>query len=442
VTTTQPTTERRNADDMRAELRAWLEGNWSLDLTLRDWWARLADAGWAFPTFPEGYGGRGLTQADARVVGEELTRAGAVAPPAGLGQMMGAPVALDFGTDAQKRAWVPALAAGRESWCQLFSEPGAGSDLASLQTRAVRDGDVWIVNGQKVWTSGARTADRGMLVARTNPEAPKHKGITYFVIDMDQPGVDVRPLRQMTGGAAFNEVFFTDAVVPHDRVVGEVHGGWMVAVATLAYERQGIGGRGGGGGVIAGAAGERTGLLDRTVGDLIERAQKEGDEIAMARAVRTPGSMIRLARDRGRSDDPVIRQRLAAMHAHAEAQRISGQRARAAAQQGKQPGPEVSTAKLAMSAQGRRARDVAMEVLGAHGMLLGDDAPHAGRFQQMALSVQSGSIAGGTDEVQRNIVGERVLGLPKEPQVDKDVPFKDLRTGTQGRAAERPAGEG
>ena len=448
ATTERPTAPGETAGDshagLRADVRDWIAASWSPDLTLRDWWARLAEAGWAFPTFPAGYGGRGLSQSDARVVGEELTRAGAVAPAAGLGQMMGAPVVLDFGTEEQKRAWVPALAAGAESWCQLFSEPGAGSDLASLQTRAVRDGDVWIVNGQKVWTSGARTADRGMLVARTNPDAPKHKGITYFVIDMDQPGVDVRPLRQMTGGSAFNEVFFTDAVVPHDRVIGEVHGGWMVAVATLAYERQGIGGRGGGGGVAAGAAGERNGLLDRTVGDLIRRAQQEGDEIAIARAVRTPGSMIRLARERGRSGDPVMRQRLAAMHAHGETQRVTGQRARAAAQQGKQPGPEVSTAKLAMSAQGRRARDVAMEVLGAHGMLLGEDAPNGGRFHQMALSVQSASIAGGTDEVQRNIVGERVLGLPKEPQVDRDVPFKELRTGTQGRAADRrlPDGEG
>jgi len=430
VAITMPTT----ADELREEVRSWLEENWSPDLTLREWWDRLAAAGLAFPTFPGGYGGRGLSAGVARVVGEELSRAGAVAPPAGLGQMMGAPVVLDFGTEAQKDAWVLRLAKGLESWCQLFSEPGAGSDLASLQTRAVRDGDVWIVNGQKVWTSGARTADRGMLVARTDADVPKHKGITYFIIDMDQPGIEVRPLRQMTGGATFNEVFFTDAVVPQDHIVAEVNAGWMVAVATLAYERQGIGGRGGGGGIVAGAAGERTGLLDRNVRDLIERARREGEEVAMARTMRTPEAMRRLLESRSRRGDVVLRQRIAAMHEFAQAQRWSGQRARAAAQQGKQPGPEVSTAKLAGSVLGRAARDIAMETLGAHGMLMGKDAPADGAYQQMALSVQAGSIAGGTDEVQRNIIGERVLGLPKEPQVDRDVPFKELKVGTQKRS--------
>lgn len=418
-------------DAVRGEVRAWLDGNWSPDLTLREWWGRLAEAGWAFPTWPEGYGGRGLPARAARVVAEELTRVGAVGPPAGLGQIMGAPVVLDFGTQQQRDAWVLPLAAGLESWCQLFSEPGAGSDLASLQTRAVRDGDVWILNGQKVWTSGARTADRGMLVSRTDVDAPKHKGITYFIVDMDQPGIEVRPLRQMNGGAAFNEVFFTDAVVPHDRVVADVHGGWMVAVATLAYERQGLSGRGGGG-IAAGLPGERNGRLDRTVGDLIEGARRQGEEeAAVARTTRTPGAMVRLAQERRRASDPVLRQRLAAMHASSEAQRVSGERARAAVQQGKQPGPEVSTAKLAMSELGRRARDLSMELLGPTGMLTGDDAPHGGAFQQMALSVQAASIAGGTDEVQRNIVGERVLGLPKEPQVDRDVPFRKLKVGTQ-----------
>jgi len=316
------------------------------------------------------------------------------------------------------------LASGLESWCQLFSEPGAGSDLASSSTRAVQDGDVWIVNGQKVWTSGAVTADRGMLVARTNLDNPKHRGLTYFIIDMDQPGIEVRPLKQMNGAAHFNEVFFNDAVVGNDRIISSVNDGWMVAVATLAYERQGLT-AGGRGGTPAGAPGEKSGLLDRTCGDLLSRAGAEASQMAMNQRTRGTTALRELATERGRAGDAVVRQRLAAHHSLAEAQRLSGLRARAAAQRGKQPGPAVSTAKLAASDLGRRSRDISMEVLGAHGMLDGDDAPHQGAFQSMALSVQSSSIAGGTDEIQRNIIGERVLGLPKEPQVDRDVPFKN-----------------
>ena len=415
---------------MREQVREWVDGNWSPDHTLREWWRRLADEGYAFPQFPKGYGGQGMSPADNRVVHEELTRAGAISAPFGLGQIMGAPVVLDHGTDEQKDAWVLNLASGVESWCQLFSEPGAGSDLASSQTRAVRDGDVWIVNGQKVWTSGAVQADRGMLVARTNVDNPKHRGITYFIIDMEQPGIEVRPLRQMNGASHFNEVFFNDAVVGNDRVIGSVNDGWMVAVATLAYERQGLT-QGGRGGTPAGAAGARSGLLDRTCGDLLARAGAEQNQLAMSQRTRGTSALRELATTVGRSDDPLVRQRLAAHHALSETQRLSGLRARAAAQKGKQPGPAVSTAKLAASELGRRSRDLALELLGPSGMLMGDDTLDGGSFQTMALSVQSSSIAGGTDEIQRNIIGERVLGLPKEPQVDRDVPFRELRVGTQ-----------
>ena len=416
--------------DLRTEIREWLGEQWSPDLTLREWWGRLAGAGFAYPHFPKGYGGLGLSAADSRIVQEELTAAGAVSAPFGLGQIMGAPVVLDHGTDEQRDAWVLRLASGLESWCQLFSEPGAGSDLASSSTRAVQDGDVWIVNGQKVWTSGAQVADRGMLVARTNVDNPKHRGLTYFIIDMDQPGIEVRPLKQMNGASHFNEVFFNDAVVGDDRVISSVNDGWMVAVATLAYERQGLT-QGGRGGTPAGTPGEKAGLLDRACGELLARAGAEQSQMAMNQRTRSSAALRELAAEQGRAGDAVIRQRLAAHHALSETQRLSGLRARAAAQRGKQPGPAVSTAKLAASELGRRSRDLAMEVLGPAGMLDGDDAPHGGAFQSMALSVQSSSIAGGTDEIQRNIIGERVLGLPKEPQVDRDVPFKELRTGTQ-----------
>jgi alkylation response protein AidB-like acyl-CoA dehydrogenase len=417
--------------DVSAEARAWVTENWSTDLTLRQWWTGLAQSGWAFPGWPKGYGGRGLSPADAREVATALAEAGAVAPPGGLGQMMGGPVVIEHGSDEQKDRWLLRLASGQESWCQLFSEPGAGSDLASLQTRAVRDGDVWIVNGQKVWTSGARTADRGMLVARTDPESPKHKGITYFIFDMDQPGVEVRPLKQMDGGSTFNEVFFTDAVVSHEAVIGSVNNGWMVAVSTLAYERQGIGGGRFGGGVMAGGPGEKNGALDRKVGDLVADSRRaEGEQAAMMSA-QSAGALVDLAHSFDRDQDPITRQRLMRMRIQSETHRINTARARAAAQSGRMPGPEVSTGKLISSSLGRQARDLSLAIEGPHGMLSGTDAPENGRYQQMGLRVQSGSIAGGTDEIQRNIIGERVLGLPREPQVDRELAFRDLKVGTQ-----------
>lgn len=417
--------------DVRSDARAWIQEHWNPELTLGEWWNALAEAGWAFPHWPKRHGGQGLVREDTRVVNEELNAARAVAPPGGLGQMMGGPVTIDFGTEEQQDRWLMPLASGQEGWCQLFSEPGAGSDLASAQTRAVRDGDVWIINGQKVWTSGATMSTRGMLVARTNPDAPKHRGLTYFIIDMDQPGIEVRPLKQMNGGASFNEVFFTDAVVPHDCILGGVDTGWQVAVATLAYERQGLGSRGAPGGITAGTPGHKAGHLDRPISELIAEAKADRAAMERGQAARTPKAVIALAQEMGRNTDPATRQRLADLYIFAETQRFTAMRARAAAQQGRQPGPEVSIAKLAASEQGRRARDLSMSILGARGMLIGADAPHDAMFQQMALSVHASSIAGGTDEIQRNIIGERVLGLPKEPQVDRDVPFKELQVGTR-----------
>ncbi len=419
-------------DDLRAEAKEWVTANWSEDLTLREWWARLADAGLAFPTWPSSFGGRDASPDGARVVGEELAAAGAIGPPAGIGTMMGGPVLIDHGNDDQRARWLLRLARGEESWCQFFSEPGAGSDLASLQTRAVRDGDEWVVNGQKVWTSGARTADRGLLVARTNPDAPKHRGITYFICDVDQEGIDIRPLKQMNGAAHFNEVFFTDAVVPDANRIGDVNDGWAVAVTTLAYERQGIAGRGSAGpGGGAAVPGEKANMLDLTTGEILRRERASRDEMAASYALRSPRAIISLAQRMGRAGDPVIRQQIARLYCFSEANRFSGLRARAAAEAGKRPGPEVSTGKLAGAELGRQARDLVLAIEGASGMLMGDDAPDGGAFQQMALSVQSGSIAGGTDQIQRNIVGERVLGLPKEPSVDRDVPFRELTVGTQ-----------
>jgi alkylation response protein AidB-like acyl-CoA dehydrogenase len=417
------------AECLRGDTAAWLQANWDDRLSLRDWWARLASAGLAFPTWPDGFGGRGSSGREAREVRSELTRAGAEGPPGGVGQSLAAPIILEHGTDEQKRRWVPPLADGRESWCQFFSEPGAGSDLASLRTRAVLDGDVWVINGQKVWTREAEAADRGLLLVRTRTDVPKHHGITYCVIDVDQPGIEIRPIRQMNGNARFNEVFFTDALVPTANVIGAPNDGWNIARATLAYERQNVGGRNTVTPTRVGSPGEKSGDLDRRLRDLIDAAKEVERVQATARWTRQPQALLELAQRTGRWSDPVLRDRIAAMYSLWRADQLTGMRAQAAMRRGQPPGPETSISKLVSSELGRRARDIALSILGAEGMLVGDDLAFGGAFQQMALSVQSLSIAGGTDEIQRNVVAERVLGLPREPTLDDDLPFDHQRRG-------------
>ncbi len=278
--------------------------------------------------------------------------------------------------------------------CQLFSEPGAGSDLASLQTRADRDGDEWILNGQKVWTSGAQYSDIGEIIARTDADLPKHKGLTGFVVDMKAPGVEIRPLRQMTGGASFNEVFFTDVRVPDSHRLGDVNNGWNVALTTLMNERAAIGGGGGGMG-----------------GGLLTRA------IEMARAF-------------GLSSDPIVRQKLADLVVHARVMQYTNQRAMDKIRSGQLPGPEMSIAKLASTQQTARLAKVVSELLGAK---ITADTGEWGTYawSQLLLGSPGGRIAGGSDEVMRNIVGERVLGLPKDAGIDSKSPFRDLKVGTQ-----------
>jgi acyl-CoA dehydrogenase len=275
-------------------------------------------------------------------------------------------------------------------WCQLFSEPGAGSDLAGISTRAVRDGDEWVVNGQKVWTSGAHYCDYGILLARTDLDVPKHRGITYFLIDMRQPGIDVRPLKQMTGGSHFSEVFLTDARVPHEAILGELNGGWAVAMTTLANERSFMGGHSSG----------------PSLDDLMN-----------------------LARACGVAGDPVVRQGLAASYSRRQIIGYIGMRVRTATSHGRPPGPEASVLKLAAAWNMKRNAELALAMQGASGMLSGDSAPEAGRWQQHFLTAPSIRIAGGSDEIQRNVMGERVLGLPAEARVDKSVPFRELMHG-------------
>lgn len=407
--------------DLREEVRTWLSENWDPEISVKEWWQRTADAGWQFPTWPEGLGGRGLTAAEGRAVSAELVEVGALGPPFSLGQVMGGPVVLQQGSAEQQARLVPQLANGMEAWCQFFSEPEAGSDLAGLRTNAERDGDEWIINGQKVWTSGALAAKRGMLVARSNWDVPKHRGLSYFIIDVDQPGVEIRPLRQMNGMAHFNEVFFTDARVSHENLIGGEGNGWASAVATLAFERSGLSNRVPG--LSVALPGTKSGPLDRPAGEV---AQAPSDTGLGSRAFRSSTEIGRLADEQGNADDPLFRQELAKLKTMGTVANWSGQRAREAAKAGQSPGSFANIAKLQGSHIGRAAQQLAPRTLGASGMLAGEDAPHDGEVTNMVLSVPSGAIAGGTDEVQRNIIGERGLGLPKDISVDREIPFRDV----------------
>jgi alkylation response protein AidB-like acyl-CoA dehydrogenase len=310
-------------------------------------------------------------------------------------------------------------------WCQLFSEPTAGSDLASLQTKAVRDGDEWVVNGQKVWTSGAHLARYGILVARTDPTVPKHRGLTYFVIDMDQPGIEVRPIREMTGRSIFNEVFFTDARVPNDNVIGDPGGGWGVALTTLANERTMLGA--GSFGSSGGGVSIRAPQLDARVGDLAVAAEAPAEGPRSSAADLVLGLLQRY----GGADDPVLRQDVARVWSLLEIARYTDLRVRAAVERGGRPGPEVSVGKLAASRLLQTMREVMFRICGPYATLWEHDAPLGGRMHEVGFSSYLISIGGGTDQIQRNIIGERVLGLPAEPRADKDVPFSDLRLATQ-----------
>ncbi len=409
-----------NVDDIRAEVRAWLATTWDPQRPLDQWRELLVESGWGCPTWPRQWWGRGLgADAAAAAVADEIQRAGAVGAAIGVGMALAAPTILQHGTDELKRRHLRMIASGAETWCQLFSEPGSGSDLAGLTTRATRDGDEWVVNGQKVWTTGAQHASFGMLLARTDWDAPKHDGISFFALPMHQPGVEVRPLRQMNGRASFNEVFLTDAHVPHANLVGALHGGWQVARTTLAHER----------GLAASLFGTLPRGDGRTAGEALEEAiaYLKTYEWYPQRAGR-PDLAAGLCRTLGRSGDPVSRQQTAALHALERAAGWTADRARAARQAGRSPGPEGSLAKLLASEIARRSAAVHTGLVGAHGLLVGEGAVAGGVIGEVLLSTPAASIAGGTDEVQRNIIGERILELPREPSVDTGIAFRTVRT--------------
>jgi alkylation response protein AidB-like acyl-CoA dehydrogenase len=366
--------------EFRDELRAWIEQNHPGEEPQgddaafefrREWQRKLHEQGYAGLSWPKEYGGRGATLIEQAIFGEELTRAKAPATANVLGLAMGGPVVIAHGTDEQKERYLEPILSAEEIWCQGFSEPESGSDLASLKTRAVKDNGEWVVTGQKVWTTFAHKAKWCMLVARTDQDAPKHKGLTYFLMDMEQDAVQVRPLRQITGEAEFNELFIEEARIPDENVVGGVGNGWAVAITTLMHERAGLG---------AGAA--------------------ASVKIAL-------GQLMELARERGVDSDPLIRQRIGQLYIEAEALRLNSWRGLTQIMKTGVPGPEGTLPKWQWSEVNQSLTELAMEIRGEEGPVKGSDWTY--RF----LRARANSIEGGTTEILKNIVAERVLGLPK-----------------------------
>ncbi|MBV9661866.1 MAG: acyl-CoA dehydrogenase family protein [Acidimicrobiales bacterium] len=423
--------------DPVTEVKKWLAESWDPDLTVAEWWDRLGRSGWAAPGLPENSFGRGLSRSETVAVQEAVADFGALPAPGGIGLLLAAPTIAVHGTPEQRDRYVGAIVTGQEAWCQLFSEPAAGSDLAGLQTRAVRDGHEWVITGQKVWTSGGKVADLAMLLARTDPDVPKHQGITYFAFDMRQPGVEVRPLREMTGRALFNEVFINEARVTDDAVIGGVNNGWAVANTTLGFERAGLGAGGGSAAASTAMPGSIAGDLDKRVGDLVG-ARARGGSGGPGGLGNTTRLLMAVARELGATEDPCVRQDLVRLHTLSEIGRYMSLRQKALKTEGGDIPGMGNMAKLSMSIIVRLSRDLGLRMLGARGMLHGydtgaDDAlsalapgPLGGLVTELALFAQGPPIYGGTDEIQHNIIGERVLGLPKEPNRDKVTPFKDL----------------
>ena len=394
------TTATVSAEDLRTRVAELLAANDPATMEPLEFLRARYDAGLAWVHFPVGLGGLGAPRQLQSVVDSELAAAGAPDNDPrriGIGLGMAAPTILAFGTDAQKERFLRPLWTGEEVWCQLFSEPGAGSDLAALGTRAVRDGDDWIVNGQKVWTSGAHAARWAILVTRTDPDVPKHQGMTYFVCDMTDPGVEVRPLRQITGEAEFNEVFLTDVRLPDSLRLGEIGDGWRVAQTTLMNERVAIGGR---------------------------PVPREGSMI---------GPVSNAWRLRPELRSAAAHDRLLRLWVESEAMRLAGIRMRQQLAAGN-PGPEGSAMKLTFARLAQQVSGFEVELLGEEGLRYDDwtmRRPDGVDFLAREpgyryLRAKGNSIEGGTSEILRNIISERVLGMPSEPRVDKDVPWKDL----------------
>jgi alkylation response protein AidB-like acyl-CoA dehydrogenase len=369
-----------NEASFRDDLRAWVEenhpgeepeGDEAAFTFRREWQRKLHEARYAGLSWPEEFGGRGATLIEQAIFGEEMARAKAPSTANVLGLVMGGPVVIAHGTEEQKKRYLEPILSAEEIWCQGFSEPDAGSDLASLKTRAVKSNGEWVVTGQKVWTTYAHEAKWCMLVARTDADAPKHKGLTYFLMDMEQDAVQVRPLRQITGESEFNEIFMEEARIPDENVVGGEGNGWTVAITTLMHERAGLG---------------------------------AGSAIAVKIAL---GELIELAKERGVADDPVVRQRIAQLYMESETLRLNAWRGLTQIMKTGIPGPEGSLPKWQWAETNQRLTELAVDILGEEGPLKDSDWTY--RF----LRSRANSIEGGTTEILKNIIAERVLGLPR-----------------------------
>jgi alkylation response protein AidB-like acyl-CoA dehydrogenase len=364
----------------------------------KDWQKKKADGGWACLQWPKEYGGRGSTPIERVIWQQEEGIYGKLGAPFLIGQGMIGPVLMTYANDEVKKRYLPPLAAGKEIWCQLFSEPSAGSDVAGLRTKAEKDGSDWIVNGQKIWTSGAHYSDYGLLILRTDPNVPKHQGLTMFFLDMKSPGVEIRPIKQASGASEFNEVYFTNVRIPDKQRLGNVGEGWNVALTTLMNERFAIG------------SGVATGFPEifNYVGSLMT---EDGPAI----------------------EDRAIRSKLATWAVRTSGLKYTTYRTISALSRGERPGPENSIGKLVAGSMLQEIATFALDLQGAEGALVDQDQTEmAGQFQKMVLSSPSSRIAGGTDEVMRNIIAERVLGLPGDIRVDKDVPFNKIPTKGRG----------
>ena len=389
-----------DTDAFREKCRAFLAANHRPAAEIDFEWnkeflGRTAVEGLAGLTYPAEFGGAGLTSTHEKIWREEKA-----AYPTQDGEFiishgMCLPMMAEYGTDAQRKRFLADMIAGRTLWCQMFSEPGAGSDVASLQSKAELDGDEWVINGQKVWTTLAHKSDYGLVVVRTDPEQVKHRGISMFIIDMRAPGVEIRPIHQIDGGSHFNEVFFNDVRIPKDWLVGEMNGGWRLATSMLMYERVAIGSSG-------------AGTVSQPIFD----------------------SLVELARTNGAITNPVVRDQLTRLYCMESTKSMVALRTRAEMKAGKTPGPGGSLGKLMGSNISWFYRSIAMEIAG-FGAVAWEPASGGSQLNRAVLNSFQSGIAGGTDEIQRNIIGERVLGLPREPSVDTAVPFRELKVGTQ-----------
>ncbi|MEM7100179.1 MAG: acyl-CoA dehydrogenase family protein [Pseudomonadota bacterium] len=392
----------------RDEARAWLEANTPPEAELAGldhmergklWQKRKAEAGWACIKWPEEFGGRGASAIQQVILGQEEAKVSS--PETGMfsiGQGMAAPTLMAWAKDEDKQRFLPRLASGEDIWCQLFSEPAGGSDLAALRTKAERDGDDWVVNGQKIWTSGAHYSDYGILVVRTDPNVAKHKGLTYFFLDMKSPGIEIKPIKQISGESNFNEVYFTDVRIPDSQRLGEVGQGWNVALTTLMNERASIGSGGGG-------------TKFSTVRELAESVEIDGKPAI---------------------EDSHVRAKLASWYVQESGLKYTAYRTLSALSRGETPGPENSIGKLVGGVKSQDMASFAIDLLQQQGIVRDrqTDEAFAALFQDTYMSIPGLRIAGGTDEIMANIIAERVLGLPQEPRMDKGMAFTDVPTGS------------